>query len=374
MADHLKLPEKYASSRSTTEEPSTPGRIQRREFALKQTKSLPDRQARQTPYRHRNGMLVPLSKGPDQATSPSTNTPKSNRPSSATSVLPPNVEASLTCLLAAARSFSTVMTNYDISDLTKIREVSASLKDIRDDDPSNITLYKRYLEATRDLSLSNLYQTSPDCQPDHRPSHKFSLLRASSKHHADNKAYAQLEALQYEIDQSIKKCRDDFKTLVQPTETETESRHFPTISFSPTNLSSTGASDTAKTERLGTLLLSERVPAIILGRQDFSLARKLIAIELDTVSLDYQLIIYTLKTQTKMGSVRLYEVVAPHRPLTDIDLLGLYGVSLFDLNVMRTPDMTELIELKGVGSAFAILLSEQHAVSLLSVLDKALVK
>lgn len=67
----------------------------------------------------------------------------------------------------------------------------------------------------------------------------------------------------------------------------------------------------AKMERLGTLLLSERVPAIILGRHDFSLARKLVALELDTVSMDCQILIYTLKTQTKMGSVKLYEVVTP---------------------------------------------------------------
>lgn len=360
-----------------------PGNTFERGSSLRQTRSFIDRRVRQYPYRpetarhsphrHRNGLIVPLSNGPDHMPSPSTNTHKSNRPSSAASVLPPDVEASLTCLLAAAKSFSTVMTSYDINDLTRIREVSASIKDIRTDSPGGSTLYKRHMETTRDLSLSNLYPTDPDCQlASNSNTRTFNLLRSSSKYHADNKTHAELETLQYEINQSMEKCKTDFKTLVQPMDkTEAESRHFPVISFSSTSLLSTGASDMSKIERKTTLLLSDRAPAIILGRRDFSLARKLVVIELDTASMECQLLVYTLKTQTKMGSIKLHEIITPRRALSDIDLHGVYGVSLFDLNVMRTPDMTELIEFRDIDSIFAILLSTQHIGSLLDVLDKA---
>lgn len=392
MADRLKSIMEHAPACNAAEEPSVLENVPGYGSVLKQTRSFLDRRTRRSPHRpetarlyshrQRDGLIIPLSSGPDQATSPSTNTPKSNRPSSAASVLPPDVEASLTCLLAAAKSFSTVMTHYDINDLTRIREASASFKDIKHEDIGTGALYKRHMETTRDLSLSNLYPTKCSANSDgklslSRPTHTFSLLRASSKYHADNKSHTQLEALQYEIDQSTKKCKSDFQALVLPTDkTEIESRHFPAISFSLTSASSTEASDMAKMERLGTLLLSERVPAIVLGRHDFSLARKLVALELDTVSMDCQILIYTLKTQTKMGSVKLYEVVTPQRALNDtsIDLLGTYGVSLFDLNVMKTPDMTELIEFKGSGSMFALLLSGQHARLLLTMLDKVLVK
>ncbi|EFO62989.1 Hypothetical protein GLP15_177 [Giardia lamblia P15] len=392
MANRLKPMTEYVSSYNTTGDHSTPRNVSGCGSVLKQTRSSFDRRTRRSPHRpetakpclhrQRDDLVIHLSNGPDQVTSPFINTPKSNRPSSAISVLPPDVEASLTCLLAAAKSFSTVMTHYDLNDLTRIREASASFKDIKNEDENAALLRKRHMETTRDLSLSNLYptkcSTNSNCTLSlSRPTHTFNLLRASSKYHADNKSHTQLEALQYEIDQSIKKCKSDFQTLVPPTDkAEIESRHFPAISFSLTSVSSTEASDVIKVERLGNLLLSERVPAIILGRSDFSLARKLVAIELDTVSMDCQLLIYTLKTQTKMGSVKLCEMVSLQRTLADadVDLLDVYGVSLFDLNVMKTSDMTELIEFKGLGSSFALLLSEQHAKSLLAIFDKALTK
>lgn len=383
MADYLNSGTEHVSSNTTEQESCTTGNAHDRGLFLRQTRSFIDRRTRQSPYRpetakpslkrYKNGLIVPLSNGPDYIPNQSANTPKSNRPISAASVLPPDVEASLTCLLAAAKSFSTVMTSYDINDLTRIREVSASMKNIRLDNPSNSALYKRNMGTTRDLSLSNLYPTNPECQLGSNSNvNAFNLLRSSSKYQTNSKGQAELETLQYEINQSMEKCKTDFKTLVEPiNNTETESRHFPAINFSLTSLSSTGTSDLSRLERKGTLLLSDRAPTIILGRRDFSLARKLVAVELDTASMECQLLVYTLKTQTKMGSIKIHEVITPRRALDDIDLPKLYGVSLFDLNVMRTPDMTEIIECKDVDSMFAIILSTQHIESLRSVLEKA---